>query len=721
MRRQLRYASSSKTWQGTGFPRLNDVGPTDTVGAMTDLSQKPDEAPSSQVLDSYLVVREAAAWREIYRLLPNGALVTLGRDPNSRIVLSDDRCSRNHCVVYYEESAWHIRDLGSRNGTTLNGVPVKETALLSEGAIIHLGTTELLFTSELSRPLDAPSSGSDAPTRETAKPPELVASKESDMNPVILDRKSRPGFTSERTLDSDEVETGISLRETFATLYQLIVGMMSAANTEQVCKTVLEGLLPAVGADIGAVLLFPEDADDRSEPGNLRIVAYQAPEDAPYRRVSTKLSGSVLREGEAILARGLSHAAAPAGFGSLRDIAATSVICAPVRHEGRVHGVLHLYSRHAERQLNTNALELALAVGGHLATILDTLIQKESLTQSLRRAEDQNKSLSQLLEIESDLVGDSRPMRELRDSIARVALSDATVLIRGESGVGKELVSRAVHFNSKRHERPFVCVNCAALTETLLESELFGHEKGAFTGATERKAGKFEQADGGTLFLDEVGEMSPSIQAKFLRVLEGQSFERVGGHASIHVDVRIVAATNRNLEEAVENGEFRRDLLYRLQVIELYAPRLSEHSEDIPVLAKHLLDRACHRLGRPLMEFAPDALDKLCIYSWPGNVRELRNVVERAAVLTPGSLITARELLFSPLVGSETSEPSDPEPAPVSLEDVERRHILRILEMNNWNKRETARILGINRSTLDRKLQKYEVQDQSLEQGEGES
>ena len=559
--------------------------------------------------------------------------------------------------------------------------------------------------------MDELPSGTDAPTRE-ARLPELVASTESDTNPVILDRQSQPRFISEGTLNGDVAGIGASVRETFATLYRLIVGMMSSADIKQVCETVLEGLLPAVGADIGAVLLFPENVDDRTQPGNLRIVAYRAPEESPYRRVSTKLSRSVLGEGEAILARGLSSAATSTDFGSLRDIAATSVICAPVRHQERVHGVLHIYSRDAERQLNPEALELALAVGDHLATILDTLIQKESLTESLRRAEDQNKSLTHLLEIESDLVGDSRPMRELRDSIARVAVSDATVLIRGESGVGKELVSRAVHFNSKRREGPFVCVNCAALTETLLESELFGHEKGAFTGATERKAGKFEQADGGTLFLDEVGEMSPSIQAKFLRVLEGQSFERVGGHTSIHVDVRIVAATNRNLEEAVEAGEFRRDLLYRLQVIELYAPRLAEHAEDIPLLAQHLLHRACHRLGRPVMELTADAIQKLCAYSWPGNVRELRNVIERAAVLNPGSRITAAELRFSPGIGVDVAEPAEADSTPVSLDEVERNHILQTLQTTKWNKRETARILGINRSTLDRKLQKYEVQDQ---------
>jgi Nif-specific regulatory protein len=203
-----------------------------------------------------------------------------------------------------------------------------------------------------------------------------------------------------------------------------------------------------------------------------------------------------------------------------------------------------------------------------------------------------------LLEIESELVGDSPPMRQLSDTIARVAAADATALVRGESGVGKELVARAIHFNSSRRDGPFVCLNCAALTESLLESELFGHERGSFTGATEQKIGKFEQADQGTLFLDEVGEMPLSIQAKFLRVLEGHPFERVGGADSVQSEVRVVGATNRNLESDVEKGKFRRDLFFRLQILEIDLPSLREHATDIPALAECFLGRCCERTGR---------------------------------------------------------------------------------------------------------------------------
>jgi Nif-specific regulatory protein len=316
-----------------------------------------------------------------------------------------------------------------------------------------------------------------------------------------------------------------------------------------------------------------------------------------------------------------------------------------------------------------------------------------------------------MLEIESDLIGDSPAMQTLRDTIARIASSDATSLVRGESGVGKELVAAAIHFNSNRSDGPFVCLNCAALTESLLESELFGHERGSFTGATGKKIGKFEQADGGTLFLDEVGEMPLSIQAKFLRVLEGQPFERVGGNTSIEVDVRVVAATNRDLEAAVEEGTFRKDLFFRLQILELQVPALREHATDIPALASYFLTRCCQRIGQPQLDLSREALNRLANHDWPGNVRELRNVIERAVVLSDGPQILEEDIRLI-----STSEPKawlaeDPMLSyqAVSIEDLERNHIAKTLNWTNWNKREASRVLGINRSTLDRKLERYGI------------
>ncbi|MBP87266.1 MAG: hypothetical protein CMJ64_11185 [Planctomycetaceae bacterium] len=365
----------------------------------------------------------------------------------------------------------------------------------------------------------------------------------------------------------------------------------------------------------------------------------------------------------------------------------------------------------SSKTLDVDALEYTLAVADQFAITLDALSQKDLLTGELARATDQNRSLKRLLEIESDLIGDSPAMQTLRDTIGRVASSDATALVRGKSGVGKELVAAAIHFNSNRRDGPFVCLNCAALTESLLESELFGHERGSFTGATGKKIGKFEQADGGTLFLDEVGEMPRSIQAKFLRVLEGHPFERVGGNVDIKVDVRVVAATNRDLEGAVEESTFRKDLFFRLQILELQVPALREHAADIPALASYFLVRCCQRIGHPQLKLSGEALNRLANHDWPGNVRELRNVIERAVVLSDGPRILEQDIRLI-----STSEPKawlaeDPMLSyqAVPIEDLERDHIAKTLNWTNWNKREASRVLGINRSTLDRKLERYGI------------
>jgi len=313
------------------------------------------------------------------------------------------------------------------------------------------------------------------------------------------------------------------------------------------------------------------------------------------------------------------------------------------------------------------------------------------------------------------LIGTSEAMEELRHRIALIASTDATALIRGDSGVGKELVARSIHFNSPRRNGPFVCMNCAALAESLLESELFGHEKGAFTGATDRKIGKFEQADGGTLFLDEVGEMTPSIQAKFLRVLEGHPFERIGGRKPIQVDVRVVAATNQNLEQGIKDGRFREDLYYRLHVAEIRVGPLRERKHDIPVLAEYFLERFVEKTGRQIRGYSDDAMEILVAYDWPGNVRELQNTIERTVILCAEELVLPGDIQLS-AYSAATTEPapaSTPTPASkyrrISLAELEHEHILATLQATDGNKSKASQILGIERSTLDRKLKRYQA------------
>ena len=330
-----------------------------------------------------------------------------------------------------------------------------------------------------------------------------------------------------------------------------------------------------------------------------------------------------------------------------------------------------------------------------------------------RQLKAENRDLKELLGKRFDLgsiIGNSASMRAMIETLTLVAPSEATVLIQGQSGTGKELVASAIHHNSPRKSSPFIKVNCAALPETLLESELFGHEKGAFTGAAGPREGRFERADRGTLFLDEIGEMAPATQAKILRVLQEREFEPVGGSRSIQVDTRIISATNRNLEEEVAADRFREDLYYRLNVVTIAVPPLRERLSDIPLLAEHFLEQYAARNHRTFKGIAPQAMDLLMRYSWPGNVRELENVIERAVIMARGDHIGTEH--FPSTISdqeSATSGHSPTLPSGRSLKEVEREMILQTLDDMGGNRTQTAKILGISRRTLQLKLKEYGI------------
>ncbi len=376
--------------------------------------------------------------------------------------------------------------------------------------------------------------------------------------------------------------------------------------------------------------------------------------------------------------------------------------------------------REEEREPSSDRLKYTLAVSDTLAVAASHFNGQKELTAQLDQAQSENRLLRSMLEEQTEIIGNGPSMQKLVYLISRVAKSKATVLIRGESGVGKELVARAIHANSLRNKKAMICLNCAAISESLLESELFGHEKGAFTGATERKPGKFEAANGGTLFLDEIAEMSPVLQAKFLRVLEGQPFERVGGNIPIVTDVRVIAATNRDLEAEVAAGRFRHDLFFRLHVLEILVPPLRKHSEDIHALASHFLNKFSNETNRKFMGFSPEAMEFLKNYRWPGNVRELKNVIERAVLLANHDKIVPEDLLFSSLTTTGNTHLIETQPKqevtdateifePVTLEEWEKKLILQTLEYFHWNKSHTAKSLGIERTTLDRKIARYHI------------
>lgn len=314
-----------------------------------------------------------------------------------------------------------------------------------------------------------------------------------------------------------------------------------------------------------------------------------------------------------------------------------------------------------------------------------------------------------------NIIGKSKKMREMYALMEQAIQSDITVLIRGESGTGKELVAKSIHYNSSRKDKPFVAVNCAAIPETLIESELFGHERGSFTGAAARRIGKFEQADGGTILLDEIGEMNPALQARLLRVLQEREIQRVGGTATISIDVRVVASTNKNLEIAMKAGEFREDLFYRIAAFPITIAPLKEHPEDIPLLAEHFLGHAAKRSGKSIAVIATEALQLLMNYNWPGNVRELENAIERAVLLETSGVLQPASLPLEihsarkryQVIPSKGEQPVITEI--LTLEEVERQALVSALRITGHNIRQTAKVLGINRATVYRKLEKFDL------------
>ena len=335
----------------------------------------------------------------------------------------------------------------------------------------------------------------------------------------------------------------------------------------------------------------------------------------------------------------------------------------------------------------------------------------------MNRLQEENASLRGMMLQDHEMIGSSLPMNQLRDQIRLVAPTSASVLITGENGTGKELVARSIHYYSQRRDKPLMAINCAAIPEELIESELFGHERGAFTGAIAQKKGKFDLSDGGTIFLDEIGDMSLKTQAKVLRILQERRFERVGGTRTIEVDVRIIAATNKVLEDEIKFGRFREDLYYRLNVVPFKVPSLRERKDDIPLLIEHFLVTFCQREGGPRKVIVPEAVALMKEYDWPGNVRELKNIVERMVIMTPGGTITANQLPVYFLSGESARTSGGSKMEGVlerstlreAREEFEKEFILQKLEENDWNISKTAEAIELERSNLHRKIKSYGI------------
>jgi Nif-specific regulatory protein len=676
----------------------------------SDLGQIPAPPPigsdpgavSTNDSGAYLVLQSAGRWSDVFRLSPPAQAI-IGRASSNQIVIRSDQASRRHAKIAWDQTGWSIEDLGSRNGTFLNGQRLAAPHTLSDGDMIEIAGFGIQFTRQIA--------GSAGPAQ--------IASGSSQATDDQITMEVDPGSITDRRRHSLYLHHRASARDlgqvglASSHLLQLAFTLARTERTNEAVESVLECLSEQVAFGTAGVYLSDPKANQLvTNTDQLTLAGTRQSGSRSYRRPPDSLvehvSGS---DGQAVLARNVLGDRKLATENSRGEIDAESVIIAPVRdREGVLRGLLHLTTAAGQSPLTGDDLEFVVAVSEILAASLAGLTTRKQLNRSLQRSRRQIKQLQQQLGDKVRIVGQSDAINNVVQQVSMAAPTNATVLIRGESGVGKELVAAALHHASARRDGPLICMNCAALSPTLLESELFGHEKGAFTGATDRKQGKFEAADGGTLMLDEIGEMSPEIQSKFLRVLEGHPFERVGGHAPVKVDVRVVAATNRDLQAMVREGKFRQDLFYRLHVVEIIVPPLRQRGQDVIGLAEFFLDSFNQEMGRKITGFTDAAKQRLLDYSWPGNIRELKNVIERAVVLNTETVIDETDLALAPAVaGGTASAASDAESVDVemTLAELERAHIERVLRHTGGNKSRAAGMLGIERSTLDRKLKKF--------------
>jgi len=615
--------------------------------------------------------------------LPEGE-ATIGRDPTSAVAIIDPSVSRKHCLLRREEDGrFLIRDLESRNGTLVNGVPVKEQWLRHGDEIATGDSLFVLLLEEENR------AGSKSrvefddgqPMAETR----LIHAKES----VYL----QPDRLLKELPSTSQVGKNLNA------LLKISRVVHAIRDLEELQAQLLDLIFEVVPAGRGAILLSDGDGQEfnsmyaRTRQGGEQLV-----------RVSRTVARKVMKENVAILGVDV---ASSGNFREVESLVAShvrSLVCVPLSVFQRMIGCIYLDNTNAANRFHEDHLQLMAGVAGISAVALDNARRVQWLEQ-------ENQRLTTEIRQDQSLVGEGARMKEIFQFLARVAPADSTVLIEGESGTGKELVAKALHRNSPRASKPFVAINCAAIPETLLESDLFGHEKGAFTGAGMLKKGRLEIADGGVVFLDEIGDLAPSLQVKLLRVLQEREFDRVGGTHPIKVNIRLIAATNRDLDEAVKKGEFRQDLYYRLAVVKMTMPPLRERREDIPMLTRHFVQKhamQCRVKARPISR---EAMAALVHYEWPGNVRELENAIERALVMGSSEMILLEDLPES-LLEQRTSEEIDEGKYHASVKDHKRRLILDAVEHTRGNYVEAAGILGVHPNYLHRLIRNLELKDE---------
>ncbi len=601
--------------------------------------------------------------------------VVIGRETAATLCIADASISRRHSQIDKENDDLIILDLDSLNGTFINDVPVKRR-VLKHGDRVRIGDSQFLFLIS-----------------------DSAAAAHS--NEVKLDDSQISGSTLQLRFN----DAVFLMARDLSALMKVSTTINALRGVDEIQKTVLELLFEVVPAERGVVLLTDGSfqAADVQFSSIFGVDRKRGPDESIH--VSRTVTQSVFQKCESLL---MSKPSDSGGFDAVSFIAdqPSSLLCVPLTMLERTLGVIYLDTKEADASFDKDHLQLVSAIAAITAVAIVNARHIEYLISENRR-------LIADFNIEHNMVGESDRVREVLKFISKVAPTDSTVMLTGESGTGKELAARAIHQNSKRAHKPFMAVNCAALAEPLLESELFGHERGSFTGALVQKKGRLEVAHEGTVFLDEIGELSPAIQVKLLRVLQEREFERVGGTRPIKVDIRVITATNRNLEEAVSQGLFRQDLFYRLNVVSLEMPPLRERASDIMLLANYFAAKYGERCNRRIAGISAAAQERLLAYDWPGNIRELENAIERAVVLG-----TTDQLLLEDLPESiwEAEPEVDSTNAPATryheaVTQTKKQIILNAMDQARGSYTAAAKLLGVHPNYLHRLIRNLNLKE----------
>ena len=615
-----------------------------------------------------------------------GEAITIGRARDNNLILRDARASRYHARLEQGEKGWCVKDTGSQNGTFVNGRQMKECSL-GPGDVVQIGGTRIMLE------------------RKNATATPSAAATGCDI----------------QVIGEAAFEDGPQL-ETLLHLQSVARAMNSELNLEALLNLVIDSGIQMSGAERGFLILMGKGQTEFRVARNFEQEVVSAPEFAVSWSIATQVSTT----GQSVLCVNAAEDDRFGGRDSVLALGLRSVMCVPFKLRQRVLGVLYVdnrlhkgtFSRTDFRVLQTLADQGAVALENarlYQEAIEQKGVLERAMAQSNTDADRVTQVASPADNAMDSMIGSSAAMEDLMKLIRKVASSDLAVLVRGESGTGKELVARAIHENSNRSRRAFLAENCCAIPETLLESEMFGYRKGAFTGANTDKPGLFEAASNGTLFLDEIGDLPKPLQSKLLRVLQEGEVRPVGAKKPVEVNVRLITATHADLEELIADGDFREDLYYRFRVVEVEVPPLRDRIEDLPLLCDHFLQQYAAANRRAPRTLTSDALDTLRGYRWPGNVRELQNEMRNLSTLGDGP-IEASDISRSiaddvnMLVGDESSFRDLGE----LVESVETREISKALRRAGGNKTRAAKVLGISRFALQRKMDKYNIDSEEI-------